>query len=188
MKKEATVVQKYEFSIVEKEAVTIKKKPKIVLNATKAPKVIKAKSKPVREVFGLNRKALTDSKSTIVVKQGNNLNKKEDNNILKKDDPDSLPQVTEEFLVTSMPRAINEVRPEYPVWAKESKISGSVIFEILIDGKGDVRSANLVKGLHPELDKLALAAIQKFKFKPAYIDKETTAVRIKYAIRYVLEN
>jgi TonB family protein len=186
--KEKAKLEIYEFSIIEKQAIEIKKKPKIIVNATKPTIKTKKVVKPVREVFGVSRKAQTDSESTVVVKKGNNLNKEEDDKILNKDDPDSLPQATEEFLITSMPRAINEIRPEYPRWAKEKKISGSVIFEILIDGRGDVRDAKLVKGLHPELDKLGLEAMLKFKFKPAYIEKETTAVRIKYAIRYVLED
>lgn len=181
-------LREFEFSIVEKEAMPIKKKPKIIVNSTKPSDLKKMQAKSKREVFGLNRKAQVDPNSKVEVKLGNNLNKEEDEKILNKNDPDSLPQAAEEFLITSMPRAINEVRPEYPRWAKEQKISGSVLFEILIDGKGDVRSAKLVRGLHPELDELALRAIVKFKFKPAYIENETTAVRIKYAIRYVLEN
>ena len=186
--KEKSKMEKYEFSIVEKEAVEIKKKPKVVINPSIPTKLKPKLVKPIREIFGVSRKAQTDSESTVIVKKGNNLNKIEDEKVLNKDDPDSLPQATEEFLITSMPRAISEIRPEYPRWAKEKKISGSVVFEILIDGKGDVRDAKLVKGLHLELDKLALEAILRFKFKPAYIEKETTAVRIKYAIRYVLEN
>jgi TonB family protein len=179
---------KFSFSLVEKEAITIQKKPKININATKPLRVKKTLVKPIREVFGINRKSQVSPNGKVKVKLGNNLNKKEDKKVLKKDDPDSLPQATEEFLITSMPRAIREVRPEYPRWAKEQKISGRVIFEILIDGKGDVRKAILVKGLHPELDKLAQKAIVRFKFKPAYMKTESTAVRIKYAIRYVLEN
>ena len=87
-----------------------------------------------------------------------------------------------------MPRAIKEFRPDYPRWAKEKGITGSVIFYILIDEKGKVRQAKLIKNLHPELDQLAKQAIYRVEFKPAYIENEPVAVRIKYAIRYVLEN
>jgi len=183
-----TEVKQFEFSIVEQEAVVVKKMPKIIVNATKIKNIKKVTAKSKREIFGVSRNAITNTKGKVEVKLGNNLNKKEDKKTLLKDDPDSLPQATEEFLITSMPRPINEIRPPYPRWAKERKISGSVIFEILIDGKGDVRSAKLLKGIDPRLDDFAKIAILKFKFKPAYIEKKATAVRIKYAIKYVLED
>jgi protein TonB len=87
-----------------------------------------------------------------------------------------------------MPRALKEIRPEYPSWAKEQKIFGSVIFEILIDKEGRVREAILLKGLHPELDKMAKEALLRFQFQPAFIEKEPAAVRIQYAIKYILES
>jgi TonB family protein len=179
----------FNFTIVEKEIVTIKKKPKIIINGEKSERIKNVKNieKP-REVFGVKRKTLTSSKGSVQAKVGNTLTKEEDNKILKDNESDKLPIASEEFLITSMPRPINEIRPIYPNWAKEQKLSGSVVFEILIDKNGIVRQANLLKGIHPELDKLAKEAILKFQFKPAYIEKKPTAVRIKYAIKYLLES
>lgn len=183
-----TIVEKFTFDIIEKEVVTISKKPKVIINAEKEKAPIKKAKKEQREVFGVKRKTITSKKGSVQAKVGNTLTKKEDDKVLRDDESDSLPEPAEEFLITSMPRALEEIRPIYPKWAKEQKISGSVIFEILIDKKGNVRQANLLRGLHPELDKLAKDAIMKFKFKPAYIEKEPTAVRIKYAIKYLLES
>jgi TonB family protein len=185
---EKTITEKFEFTIVEKEVVKINKKPKIVINSAKASPLKKAVKKPVREVFGLNRNALTIESGTVVAKKGNTLTKEEDDKLLKDGDIDSLPAPAEEFLITSMPRAIKEFRPEYPKWAKEEGITGSVIFDILIDKNGKVREARLLKSLHVELDKLATIAIKKIEFRPAYIEQEPVAVRLRYAIRYVLEN
>jgi len=180
--------QIFSFELVEKEAIEIKRSPKVVINAEKEEKITKKAKKKNREVFGVKRKTITNYKGTVTAKVGNTLTKKEDDKKLKDDESDSLPEPAEEFLITSMPRALSEVRPEYPLWAKEQKISGSVIFEILIDQNGDVRQATLLRGLNPELDKLAKEAILKFKFKPAFIDKKPAAVRIKYAIKYLLES
>ena len=180
--------QIFSFELVEKEAIEIKRSPKVVINAEKEEKITKKAKKKNREVFGVKRKTITNYKGTVTAKVGNTLTKKEDDKKLKVDESDSLPEPAEEFLITSMPRALSEVRPEYPLWAKEQKISGSVIFEILIDQNGDVRQATLLRGLNPELDKLAKEAILKFKFKPAFIDKKPAAVRIKYAIKYLLES
>lgn len=181
-------IELYNFDLVESEIVKIKKvKPNIVINADKK----KAVAKPVkktRKVFGVKRKTLTSDKGQVIAKVGNTVAKKEDEKVLRDDEADSLPEPADEFLITSMPRAIKEIRPVYPKWAKEQKITGSVIFEILIDKSGKVRKATLVKGLEPRLDKSALEAILKFQFKPAYIEKEATAVRIKYAIKFILES
>jgi TonB family protein len=185
---EKKIIQTFNFDIVEKEVIKIKKSPKVVINADTSKPLLKKSQKKVREVFGVKRKTLTSSKGEIVAKIGNTVTKKEDNKQLKEDESDSLPAPAEEFLITSMPRAINEVRPVYPNWAKEQKITGSVIFEILIDQNGVVRKATLLRGLHPLLDQLATEAILKFKFKPAFIDKKPAAVRIKYAIKYLLES
>ena len=182
------VIETFNFTIVEKEVIEINKSPKIVINADTSLPIQSKTQKKIREVFGVKRNTLTSDKGTVTAKVGNTLTKKEDDKELQDDESDSLPQAAEEFLITSMPRAINEVRPEYPKWAKEQKVSGSVIFEILIDKNGDVRQAKLVRGLNPKLDQLAKAAILKFKFKPAYIEKKPAAVRIKYAIKYLLES
>ncbi len=185
---ERKVIETFSFDIVEKQAVEIKRNQKVVINA-KPSEVIKRKEAPkTREVFGVKRKTLTSEKGSVVAKVGNTVTKKEDDKVLRDDESDSLPEPAEEFLITSMPRAINEIRPVYPKWAKEQKISGSVIFEILIDQKGDVRQAKILRGLHPKLDKLAKDAIMKFKFKPAFIEKKPAPARIKYAIKYLLES
>lgn len=190
IKPQQRIYEEIEFEIIEKEIINIRKKPNIVINATKPPPaVLNTPPKEIRQVFGINRKAIVDNeKGNVVVKKGNTLTKKEDNKVLKDDDPDSLPEPAEEFLITSMPKAQEEFRPEYPQWAKDQGISGSVIFEILIDKTGKVRSAKLLKSLHPELDKLAEVAMKKFKFKPGFIEKEPVPVRIRYAIRFILES
>lgn len=182
------VIENFEFEIIEKEIVQIKKKPKVVINSKPAPEVKKSSKVKPREVFGVKRKTLLSKKGTVQAKVGNTVTKKEDDKVLRDDESDSLPAPAEEFLITAMPRPIEEIRPRYPRWAKEQKITGSVIFDILIDKKGVVRKATLIKGLHPELDKSAIEAILKFKFRPAYIEKEPTAVRIKYAIKFILES
>ena len=182
-------VSEFKFELIEKEITTIQKKPKVVINAKKATKKVeKVQKKKVREVFGVKRKTLTSRKGLVQAKVGNTLTKKEDDKKLRDDEDDSLPEASEEFLITAMPRAVKEVRPKYPKRAKEQQISGSVIFEILIDKQGIVRQVKLLRGLHPELDKLAQEALMQFVFRPAYIEKEKAAVRIKYAIKYLLES
>ena len=182
------IMESFQFRIEEKEVVVINIKPRVLINAASQEMKAATEGEKPREVFGVKRKTLTSENGTVEAKIGNTLTKAQDNEVLLEAESDSLPQPAEEFLITTMPRPLKEVRPDYPIWAKEQKIAGSVIFDILIDKEGKVREALLLRGLHPELDNIAKKAIFQFEFQPAYIEKEATAVRIKYAIKFVLES
>jgi TonB family protein len=171
------------FTVVEKFKVVPKAAPVVEVKKPKPKKIKKAK----RKVYGLNRKSVTSSKG-VDVKRGNTLATTPDNKKLKKDDEDSIPIPTDEFLISSMPKVLEEIRPDYPLDAKKEGIQGSVIMEIIIDAKGIVRSTNIIRSLDPRLDQAALAAMKRFKFRPAMMDDSAVAVKIKYAIKFVLED
>lgn len=52
----------------------------------------------------------------------------------------------------------------YPESAKEAGIQGKVYVKAVIDEKGDVISAEVIKSLNNDCDKSAVSAIQKTKF------------------------
>lgn len=160
--------------------VEIKKKP---------PPKVKAKKKS-RKVYGLSRKSMTanaGSSKGVEVKKGNTLAKTPDNLKLKKDDVDSLPIPADEFLITSMPKVLNEIRPVYPEEMKKKGIEGNVVMDILIDQNGKVRDVKVIKSLGPEFDQAAMEAMTKFEFRPAQINKKNVPVKIKYSIKFILE-
>lgn len=165
-----------------------KNKPAINQQEQAQPKV-----KPVNEVFGLSRKALTsdDSANSISVKAGNTIAKENDEKVLHKDDPDSvpgdLPPLAEEYLVSEMPKVLTEFRATYPKAAKDKNIEGAVVLDIIIDDKGKVRWAKLISGPGFGLNEAALESIYQFLFKPARIENKSVSVKIRYAIRFVLE-
>ncbi len=144
-----------------------------------------------KKVFGVSRKALTTStadSSTAEVKSGNTVAKEMDNLKLDPNDADSLPIPADEFLVTSMPVLVSEVRIPYPEEAKKAGIEGPVVMDLLIDEQGKVRQVNLIKGPGFGLNYAALAAIKNFLFRPARIKDQSVAVKIRYTYRFVLEN
>lgn len=164
-------------------------KPKVVLKSVNEAKP-EAATKPAREIYGMNRRSYTDDSvsdaEAVTAKKGNTLAKEKDNLKLSDSDPDSLPTPTEEYLVSEMPVVLAEVRPAYPAEAREKRIQGGVILDILIDNAGAVRDARVVEGERIFWDG-ALDAIKKFKFKPAKVDGESVAVRIQYRIVFELE-
>lgn len=143
-----------------------------------------------KAVFGLNRNALTTSNegdSALTLKQGNTVAKEQDQEKLLDDDPSSLPNPTDEFLVTSMPVLISEVRIPYPKQARDANIEGPVVMELLIDAEGKVRNVILISGPGYGLNEAAMEAVYGVKFKPAQIDQQAVAVKIRYTYRFVLE-
>jgi protein TonB len=163
--------------------------------ATQAPvqlsKPIEAKqAEPEkRAVFGASRKALTDASdpNAANVKLGNTVAKDPDQEKLRDDDADSIPIPVEEYLVTAMPVLEQEYRIPYPPEAKKSGTQGRVVMDLLIDGEGRVRKADLVGGPGFGLNEAALEAVKNFRFKPARIQDRPVAVKIRYAYNFVLE-
>lgn len=156
------------------------------------PLAKKIESVKPRAVFGLNRNALTTSadaatENSVVLKEGNTLAKQQDQEKLNIEDPSSLPVPTDEFLVTSMPVLVSEVRIPYPKSAREANVEGPVVMDLLIDIEGKVRSVTLVSGPGFGLDDAAMNAVRGFQFKPAKLEAQSVAVKIRYTYRFVLE-
>jgi len=184
--KEAFQSEPVEIELLEK----IAESPQAALNLDKppAPKP-KPKIEP-RQVFGASRKSLTsdDPRVGVEVKAGNTVAKAPDDLKLRPDDADSLPIPTEEYLVSQMPVLIGDFRVPYPPAAKKAGISGGVILDLLIDQAGAVRQATIVDGPGYGLNEAAQEAARKLKFKPARIESQAVAVKIRYAYRFVLDN
>lgn len=181
-------VVQYQFSVQEKIIEAPKEKPPtpeaLDISQQRVPKELPQKNPP-QKVFGINKETVTSAGGEAVgVKVGNTLATEKDN---IESDGESFPVPVQEYLVTKMPRVKKEVRPPYPIEAKRDGIEGAVVVEILIDSKGLVREARLIKGVGYGLDEAALRAIQEFEFEPAMMEEKPVAVRIRYSYRFVLD-
>lgn len=171
--------------------------PKVVSKTLnlETPKVEKTKppapNLDTKPVFGVSRKAITtmtSSEITAEVKLGNTIAKEQDNLKLDPKDQDSLPIPADDYLVSSMPQLVSEIRIPYPEAAKKGGIEGPVIMDLLIDDQGNVRQVILIKGPGFGLNEAALLAIKDFRFRPAKIKDQSVAVKIRYTYRFILEN
>ncbi len=176
------------FTVIEKPVVQEKEVEIEIKTANQQKVEEKPKKEKVNEVFGINRKAITSQKdSAVKTKKGNTITKEVDQKKLKDTDPDELPIPKPEYLVTEMPSVKSKARIRYPDRAKQLELEGVVVLSVLIDSEGNVRDAKVLEGLIEEMDTEALRAIKQYKFSPAKIDKDSVAVRIRYAVRFVLE-
>jgi len=67
------------------------------------------------------------------------------------------------------PAKIHDVRPVYPPIAREARVQGAVVVQILIDSAGYVAEAHILRSI-PLLDQAALDAVTQWKFAPIKVN------------------
>lgn len=85
------------------------------------------------------------------------------------------------------PMIINKVEPHYPEEAKESRIAGIVILEVLIDKAGMVKEATVLKGLPMGLSEAAVEAVRQWMFVPATKDGQPVDVVFNLTVNFRLD-
>jgi TonB family protein len=68
------------------------------------------------------------------------------------------------------PVLISRVEPQFTEAARKAHISGIVIVEVIIDRRGEVREAKVLKPLPFGLDQAALDAVKQWKFRPGTLE------------------
>jgi TonB family protein len=87
------------------------------------------------------------------------------------------------------PEVLSKTNPAYPAVASAKKIEGTVILSLLISEKGDVSDAKLLRGAGGAsgLNEAAMAAVRKWKFRPAVKDGKRVKVWMTYPIVFKLQ-
>ena len=69
--------------------------------------------------------------------------------------------------ITQEPRLLHSEEPEYTDEARRARHQGSVLLAIDVDVNGRVTNIRVIRSLGLGLDEKAIAAVQKWKFRPA---------------------
>jgi TonB family protein len=85
------------------------------------------------------------------------------------------------------PTPVFQARPQYPAELAAKKQGGEAIIEFLVDPAGDVRDASVQRATHPEFGPAALAAVQKWKFKPGMKNGQAVTTRLQVPIVFHLD-
>ncbi len=81
------------------------------------------------------------------------------------------------------PVLIENVAPEYPAFAREAGLEGTVQVKVLVDEQGNVVEAQVVSSdVWPSMERAALEAAKKCRFKPAL--QRSTPVRAHVVIPF----
>lgn len=83
---------------------------------------------------------------------------------------------------------LEKPRPEYTKEARDLKIEGDVVVQVVFKANGEVQVLNVVQGLGHGLDEMALKAAQRIKFKAAISNGQPVdfpaRVRIQFELAY----
>jgi protein TonB len=84
------------------------------------------------------------------------------------------------------PRKIVDVAPRYPALARETRIAGTVILDVIIDEHGVVTSTRVLKSV-AFLDQAAIDAVQQWKFTPARLNGEAIPIVMTVTVTFRLQ-
>jgi len=80
---------------------------------------------------------------------------------------------------------ISQVKPEYPLPAKEAGIQGAVVLEAEISREGAIENLKVITG-HPLLTRAAIEAVKQWRYKPVILNNEpvpvVTTITVNFAI------
>jgi protein TonB len=85
------------------------------------------------------------------------------------------------------PVAVRTVAPVYPESMRRDHVSGIVLVNCEVDVHGNVAEPKIEKASNPEFEEPALAALRRWKFKPAERDGAPVATRVSIPIKFLLE-
>jgi protein TonB len=83
------------------------------------------------------------------------------------------------------PEKIVHVAPTYPALARASRVQGVVIIEAIIDGRGNVESARVLRSI-ALLDQAALDAVHLWKFTPTLLNGVAVPIIMTVTVNFKL--
>jgi periplasmic protein TonB len=83
------------------------------------------------------------------------------------------------------PKAILQLRPAYPVLAKQAHVQGNVQIDAILDEQGNVVNMKVVSG-PPLLYQAALDALKSWKYEPTFLNDQPVAVQMIVTVTFQL--
>jgi TonB family protein len=84
------------------------------------------------------------------------------------------------------PTLIHKVEPEYSEEARKAKFQGTVVLYVVVDEKGMPRDIKVVRPLGLGLDEKAVEAVEKWRFRPGYLNGKAVAVAATVEVNFRL--
>ena len=82
------------------------------------------------------------------------------------------------------PLLIHSVEQEYTEAARNAKISGMVLVNLIVEPNGNPSHIRVVRGLGMGLDEKAIQAVQQYKFKPGMKSGKPVRVELNISLNF----
>ena len=82
------------------------------------------------------------------------------------------------------PKAIKTPDPDYPAAARNAGYCGTVVLWLIVDRDGSPKQIKVVRPMGMGLDEAAIAAVEKWQFKPATRNGEPVPVQINVEVNF----
>jgi len=82
---------------------------------------------------------------------------------------------------------LSKVDPLYPPLARQARIQGTVVLQVIINRDGDVDNLQLISG-HPMLAPAAITAVKQWKYKPYLLNGEPVMVETQVQVNFQLSD
>lgn len=86
------------------------------------------------------------------------------------------------------PVPVRTVAPDYPPEMRANGTSGLVVLTCEIDEKGAVTDAKVVKTTNEAFNEAAIAAVTKWKFRPAQRDGKPFATHVSLPVKFTSDS
>lgn len=86
------------------------------------------------------------------------------------------------------PVPVRITEPVFPYALRREGVSGVVLVNCLIDAQGNVREATVKEASQDGFVQPALAALKKWKFKPAQRDGANVPIRVCIPIKFTIDD
>ena len=84
------------------------------------------------------------------------------------------------------PKKLYNPPPPYTDQARQARVQGNIIARAIIDQEGNVKSAEILRGLEESLDRSTLATISRWKFEPALYEGKPVMVYYNLTVNFLL--
>lgn len=84
------------------------------------------------------------------------------------------------------PVLVEKVLPDYPEAARVSRLAGKVFVRAVVSAAGEVVDVEVVTSSHPIFDGAALAAVRRWKYRPARLQGRPVAVHFTVIVTFRL--
>lgn len=85
------------------------------------------------------------------------------------------------------PRRIAGAPPEYPAFARNSRVQGVVILEAVINERGTIERVKVLKSV-PLLDAAAIAAVKEWRYTPTLLNGVPISVLMTITMNFTLQD